>query len=172
MRLACPDPRQKCALSRRCPAAQVLSVQSESGYMWGVREALLFKTSFWGASVCPSFLSKILFLSLMLGCGACVQVRHAAEDQVSAAKYEAQRAIRDLQSAASRLQVLVPFYRFTPLRKPPVLSQHTQKCFCPWLTLPSFGLKSSARAHRWGVRHADGLCCRGTWARRCGGRTG
>ncbi len=34
-----------------------------------------------------------------------VQVRHAAEDQVSAARQEAQRAIRDLQTAASRLQV-------------------------------------------------------------------
>ena len=34
-----------------------------------------------------------------------VQVRHAAEDQVGAARQEAQRAIRDLQTAASRLQV-------------------------------------------------------------------
>lgn len=34
-----------------------------------------------------------------------MQVRHAAEDQVSAARQEAQRAIRDLQAAASRLQV-------------------------------------------------------------------
>ena len=34
-----------------------------------------------------------------------VQVRHTAEDQVNGARQEAQRAIRDLQTAASRLQV-------------------------------------------------------------------
>ena len=53
---------------------------------------------------------------------AAAQVRHAAEDQVSAARQEAQRAIRDLQTAASRLQV-----PFTP---------HTWQCSalgCPGL---------------------------------------
>ncbi len=41
---------------------------------------------------------------LMLGMPV-AQVRHAAEDQVNGARQEAQRAIRDLQTAASRLQV-------------------------------------------------------------------
>ena len=41
---------------------------------------------------------------LMLATSA-AQVRHAAEDQVNGARQEAQRAIRDLQTAAYRLQV-------------------------------------------------------------------
>ena len=53
------------------------------------------------AARCLCWYARIGLIVLVMA----VQVRHAAEDQVGAARQEAQRAIRDLQTAASRLQV-------------------------------------------------------------------
>ena len=88
--------------SHVCPYLNACSAASPARFWHGACRALAtFEAGNDDRCKVPVLASWGLASVLVLA----VQVRHAAEDQVGAARQEAQRAIRDLQTAASRLQV-------------------------------------------------------------------
>ncbi|CAL5221203.1 g3352 [Coccomyxa viridis] len=70
------------------------------------------------------------------------QVRHAAEDQVNGARQEAQRAIRDLQTAAYRLQA----HLGTEVQRADGLSQEVARLRASALSMPRDHKEGSSRA--------------------------